>query len=78
MYAVRQFSAFPLAIIAGAYEAIALPVILIWQRADSFPVLVAAIAGFAGGILGSCIVVLCYNYLITPRVFLLLEKTIRK
>lgn len=78
MYAVRQFSTLPLAIIAGAYEAIALPVILIWQSADSFQVLVAALTGLAGGILGSSIVVFCYNYFITPRVILLLEKTIRK
>jgi len=59
---------------AGIYEAIALPVILLWQSADSFPVLVAAITGFTGGVLGSSIVLFCYNRFRIPRFVFLLEK----
>jgi len=73
-YAVRQFSIFPLSVLAGLYEAIALPVILLWQSVDSFPVLTAAVTGFTGGVFGSSIVVICYNYIRFPRFFLLLEK----
>ena len=75
-YAVKQFSILPVAVLAGVYEAIALPVILLWQSENSFPVLVAAFTGFTGGVLGSSIVVFCYNSLKIPRIFLLLEKVI--
>ncbi len=74
VYAVRHFSLMPLAVMAGIYEAIALPVILLWQSADSFPVLVAAITGFTGGVLGSSIVLFCYNRFRIPRFVYLLEK----
>jgi hypothetical protein len=75
IYTITQFSILLWAILAGVYEAIALPVILIWQNVNSSPVLVAVLTGFAGGILGSSIVVICYNYFKFPRIYLFLEKT---
>jgi len=74
LYAVRQFSILQFAVLSGVYEAIALPVILVWQSVNSFPVLTAAITGFTGGVLGSSIVVFCYNHFRTPRISLFLEK----
>ena len=73
-YTITRFSVLQLAIMAGIYEAIALPVILIWQDKHSHPVLIAALTGFLGGILGSGIMLLCYNYLKFPRIHLLMAK----
>ncbi len=73
-YTIKIFSILTLAIMAGVYEAIALPVILIWQKVTADVVLVAVLTGFTGGVLGCCVVVFYYNYIRFPRLFLNLEK----
>ena len=72
-YTLNSFSIITLSILAGTYEAIALPVILIWQRVEVDFILVAVMTGFAGGGLGSGIVIFCYNFIKFPRLLFVLE-----
>jgi hypothetical protein len=72
-YPIRSMSVFMVAALAGGYEAIALPVILIWQQAESNVACVAAITGLAGGIIGSAVVIFLYNHLKLPRLFFVFE-----
>lgn len=72
-YAIRRFSILVLSILAGIYEAIALPIILIWQRTDSNPVLISMITGLAGGVTGSSIVVFLYNKFKFKRINIYLD-----
>lgn len=73
-YCIKKFPVIRLAILGGVYEGIALPVILLWQNADSAVPLVAALTGLAGGMLGSTIVVLLYNHWKLLHVTIFLEK----
>jgi len=61
-YTISSISIIILALMGGLYEAIALPIILIWQKADNNVALTAMITGTAGGVAGSLIVVLVYNF----------------
>lgn len=73
-YSVKKVSVVMLAFLGGVYEAIALPLILLWQQAESNVPLIAAITGFAGGVLGCSIIVFFYNRLNTPRLIFIFEK----
>ncbi|MEI6172454.1 MAG: hypothetical protein WCR01_01780 [Bacteroidota bacterium] len=73
-YMVKKISVVRLAFLAGAYEGIALPVILLWQKADAAIPLVAVFTGLAGGMLGCTIVVLLYNHWKLLRVTIFFEK----
>jgi hypothetical protein len=73
-YSVKKVSVVMLALLGGVYEAIALPLILLWQKAESNVPLIAAITGLAGGIIGCSIIVSLYNRLDTPRLVFILEK----
>lgn len=73
-YSVKKVSVVILAFLAGVYEAIALPLILLWQKAESNVPLIAAITGLAGGIIGCSIIVFLYNRLNIPRLIFSFEK----
>ena len=73
-YAVKKVSVVILALLSGVYEAIALPLILLWQKAESNVPLIAAITGLAGGIIGCGIIIFLYNRLNIPRLIFTLEK----
>jgi len=73
-FSVKGGSIIILALLAGVYEAIALPVILLWQKAGSHVPLIAAITGLAGGVIGCIITVFLYNRLNMPQLFFSLEK----
>ncbi|MEI7981199.1 MAG: hypothetical protein WCI71_06070 [Bacteroidota bacterium] len=73
-YSVRRMSVVTIALLAGGYEALALPVILIWQQAESNIPLFAAFTGMAGGVLGSAAIVFLYNYVKIPRIYFVFEK----
>lgn len=62
-YSVKRISVMGLALLGGLYEAIALPLILLWQKAESLVPLVAAITGLAGGVVGCSIIAILYNQL---------------
>lgn len=73
-YSVKKVSVVMLALLAGVYEAIALPLILLWQQAESNVPLIAAITGLAGGVLGCSIIVFLYNRLNIPRLIFIFDK----
>jgi len=73
MYLIKKISVVRLALLAGGYEGIALPVILLWQKADTAVPLVAACTGLAGGVVGCIIVVLIYNHWKLLRVTIFFE-----
>lgn len=74
-YSIKNISVVIIALLAGSYEAIALPLILLWQKAESGISLTAAITGLAGGVLGCSIIVVLYNQLNIPRLSIVFEKT---
>lgn len=74
-YSVKKISVIAIALLAGSYEAIALPLILLWQKAESNVPLTAAITGFAGGVLGCSIIVILYNQLPAPQLKIVFEKS---
>jgi len=76
-YSIKKISIVILALLAGGYEAIALPIILLWQKAESNVPLVAAIMGFTGGIIGCTIILFLYNQLNIPRLCFVFEKAKR-
>lgn len=73
-YSIKTISITIIALIGGIYEAIALPIILIWQKAQVNVPLIAAITGFTGGVFACFLVVIFYNYLKTPRLSVSFEK----
>jgi hypothetical protein len=74
-YLVKKISVMGLALLAGFYEAIALPLILLWQKAESFVPLIAAITGMVGGVVGCSIIVILYNQLNLLQIKIVLEKS---
>lgn len=62
-YLFKGISVMTLALSAGAYEALALPLIMLWQHATSDVPLIAAITGLTGGVFGSSIIVFIFNQL---------------
>jgi len=74
-YSIKNISVIIIALLAGSYEAIALPLILLWQKAESNVSLTAAITGLAGGVLGCSIIVVLYNQLNIPHLCIVFEKT---
>jgi len=73
-----MISVMVLALLAGAYEAISLPLILLWQKAGSDVPLIAAITGLVGGVVGCTIVVALYNHLNYMHLKITLEKSSKK
>lgn len=73
-YSIKTISITIIALLGGIYEAIALPIILIWQKAQVNVPLIAAITGFTGGVFACFLVVIFYNYLKTPRLSVSFEK----
>jgi len=61
-YCFQSISVIMVALSAGVYEALALPLIMLWQTAGSHVPLFAAFTGMAGGVLGSSIVLIVFNY----------------
>ena len=57
-----QMSKGSLAFLAGIYEAVALPVILIWEGFEKNQVVVSAVTGLTGGLTGAIMVFIIYNY----------------
>jgi hypothetical protein len=74
MYPVRKFPVMMVALLAGAYEATALPLIMLWQKAESEVPLVAAVTGLAGGVVGCSAIVILFNRLKFLHLNLTLEK----
>lgn len=77
-YPVKKISVMVVALSAGAYEAIALPLILLWQKAETNVPLIAAITGLVGGVVGCTIVVTLYNHLNFMHLKITLEKSSKK
>lgn len=73
-YSIKRISVIIIALLGGFYEAIALPLILLWQKAESSISLIAAITGLAGGVLGCSIIVLLYNQLKIPHLSIVFER----
>lgn len=73
-YSVKKVSVVILALLAGVYEAIALPLILLWQKSESNVPMIAAITGLAGGVLGCSIIVFLYNQMNIPHLIFSFEK----
>ena len=73
-YSVKKNSIVMLALLGGVYEAIALPLILLWQKAESNVPVIAAITGLVGGVLGCSIIIFLYNRLNIPRLIFIFEK----
>lgn len=73
-YSFKSISVIMVALLAGAYEALALPLIMLWQKAASHVPLIAAITGLAGGVFGSSIIVFLFNYLNSFQFKITLEK----
>lgn len=73
-YSVKKVSIVILALLAGVYEAIALPLILLWQKAESNVTLIASITGLVGGVIGCSIIIFLYNRLNIPRLIFIFEK----
>jgi hypothetical protein len=73
-YSVKKISIVLLAILAGVYEAIALPIILLWQKAGSNVPLFAAITGLVGGVIGCSMIIFLYNRLNIPRLIFIFDK----
>lgn len=74
-YSAKKISVIIIALLGGGYEAIALPLILIWQKAESNIPLIAAFTGLAGGVIGCSIIVYLYNHLNIPHLFLIFDKS---
>jgi hypothetical protein len=77
-YSIKKIPVIIIALLAGGYEAVALPLILVWQRAESNVPLIAAITGFAGGVIGCSIIVFLYNHLNIPRLSFVFDKSLSK
>jgi len=73
-YSIKKNSIVMLALLAGVYEAIALPLILLWQKAESNVPIIAAITGLVGGVLGCSIIIFLYNRLNITRLIFIFEK----
>lgn len=73
-YSLKSISVITLSLLAGAYEALALPLILLWQLATSNVPLTAAITGLAGGMIGCSIVVFIFNQFSVLFIKVRLEK----
>ena len=73
-YSIKKMSVFIIALLAGSYEAIALPIILLWQKAESNVSLIAAITGIVGGVIGCGVIVILYNQFKTPRLSVSFEE----
>ncbi len=73
-YSIKKISVFRIAFLAGGYEAIALPIILLWQKAEINVPMIAAFTGISGGIIGSSFIIFLYNNSKIPRLFFIFEK----
>jgi len=73
-YCFKNISVIMVALTTGAYEALALPLIMLWQNAASHVPLVAAVTGLAGGVLGSSIIVFLFNHLNSLQFMITIEK----
>ena len=62
-YQLYSFSIIWLALLAGIYEAIALPIINTWTVMSHYQVIYGFIFGALGGLIGSSLIVLLYNNL---------------
>jgi len=78
LYTIRKISVLVPALLAGIYEAIALPVILLWQKAESNVPVMAAITGLAGGVIGCSLVLCLFNHMKFIYFTITMEKTILK
>jgi hypothetical protein len=73
-YSIKKTSILTIALLAGGYEAIALPVILLWQKAEANITLIAAFTGLSGGVIGCSIIVFIYNHSNIPKLSFAFEK----
>lgn len=73
IYWIKSISVFTISLLAGLYEAIALPIILIWQIAETNVTLISALTGVAGGLTGSFIIYIIYNYYKCKRLTIILS-----
>jgi hypothetical protein len=74
-YSIKKMPVIIIALLAGGYEAIALPLILLWQKAESNVPLIAAFTGFAGGVIGCSIIVSLFNHLNVPHLSFVFDKS---
>lgn len=72
-----SMSFFYIAVLAGIYEAIALPIINVWTLFTSHQILIGLITGAMGGFIGSSVVVLCYNFFARKNKLYIMFKTRR-